>query len=544
VLVTVTAVAVQVMAADADGCGRNSGVTLTVAAAPDIAPAVQDAADQWARTEPNVNGKCIHVDVRAVPPADVASSLAARIGGYLDVAAQPAPTPSENDIPAVWIPDSTSWLHRVTAVDRSAFGLQVSSLAMSPVVLAVPASVAQEMAPALGGAGPGGVLQAALADAPRAISEQRLPQMPIGIIDPRRDTASLAGALLLRDAIVTDEKKVPDLIAVYRLVNKTRVDDVAGLEQAFAQGVKVAPMAEQAIIAFNATNPPAPLVAIPLGPGGPALDYPVATLSGKPREIDEAASKFRAALTGPQYREAFSKRGFRGPDGTAGPGFTAGPGISAETVSAVPLDNPQRVAQTLGYWEAANAPSRALALFDISSSMGQPMAGSTRFRILQESAIAGLRLFSDSSALGVWTFASDHTELTPILELTPENRKVLNSHIRALRPSADRESALFMTFRDAYRMMTETYVPGVANRIIVLTDGPSSTTGVKSLEALNREVESIAVVTKPIKVTLIGVGPGVNKAELAEIARITGGVDAYIERPEQIQSVFLQALLS
>src|SRR5690606_12136027 len=243
-----------------------------------------------------------------------------------------------------------------------------------------------------------GVLQAALADAPRAISEQRLPQMPIGIIDPRRDTASLAGAMMLRDAIVTDEKKVPDLIAVYRLVNKTRVDDVAGLEQAFAQGVdvaavldqvlgqrvKAAPMAEQAIIAFNATNPPAPLVAIPLGPGGPALDYPVATLSGKPREIDEAASKFRAALTGTQYREAFSKRGFRGPDGTAGPGFTAGPGISAATVSAVPLDNPQRVAQTLGYWEAANAPSRALALFDISSSMSQPMAGSTRFRILQE----------------------------------------------------------------------------------------------------------------------------------------------------------------
>src|SRR5690606_15189172 len=97
----------------------------------------------------------------------------------------------------------------------------------------------------------------------------------------------LAGAMLLRDAVVTDEKKVPDLIAVYRLVNKTRVDDVAGLEQAFAQGVKVAPMAEQAVMAFNATNPPTPLVAIPLGPGGPALDYPVATLSGKPREIDE-----------------------------------------------------------------------------------------------------------------------------------------------------------------------------------------------------------------------------------------------------------------
>lgn len=543
-LVTVTAVAVQVMAADAEGCGSGSGVTLTVAAAPEIAPAVQDAADQWAHTQPEVNGKCIHVDVRAVSPADVAGGLAARGGGYLDVAAQPAATPSEPDTPAVWIPDSTSWLHRVMAVDRSAFGPQAPSVAMSPVVLAVRASVAEAMEPTLGTAGAKGIVQAALGDAKEAIKDRRLPKMPIGIVDPRRDAASLGGAMVLRDIVMTDESKAADLIAIYRLINKTRVEDPAALPQAFAQAVQVAPMTEQAVISFNATNPPAPLAAIPLGAGAPALDYPFATLSGSPREIDEAAAKLRAALTGGQYREAFSKRGFRNPDGTAGVGFPAGSGITAETISATPMDNPDRVAQTIGYWQAANAPSRALALFDLSSSMSQLEAGSTRFRILQQSAIAGLQMFSDSSSLGIWTFTSDHKELTPILELNSENRKILNSRISALRPSGNSESALFMTFRDAYRMMTETYVPGVSNRIIVLTDGPSSTTGVKSLEALNRELENIAVVTKPIEVTLIGVGSGVDRAELEEIARMTGGVAAYIEHPAQIQSVFLQALLS
>lgn len=541
-LVAATAVAVRVMSADANGCSSN-GVKLSVAAAPEIAPAVQDAATAWAKTDPEVNGKCIHVDVRAVAPADLAASIASRGGGHIDVAAKPVPTPSEADIPAAWIPDSTSWLSRVTAVDRSAFGPSAPMVAISPVVFAVPASLATTMAPQLSAPGGKGVLQAALADAQTAILQKRAPALTVGIVDPRRDAASLGGAMLLRDAIVTDESKVPSLIAIYRLINQSRTLDVASLQKAFGQGVKVAPMAEQAVIGFNATNPPAPLVAVALEPGGPALDYPYATLSGKPREVESAAAKFRTALTGTAYRDAFTKRGFRGTDGSAGAGFPVGRGVTAQTTSAVALDNPQRISQTLGLWGAANAPSRALALIDLSSSMGESLGTATRLAVLKESAIKGLGLFTDTSALGLWTFTSNHTELAPIMPLTKPNRDTLNAKISGVQPSADGESALFLTVRDAYKLMTETHDPEVANRLIVLTDGASSSAGIKNLEQLNRELETISVVTKPIKVTLIGIGPNVNMDELREVARMVGGLAAQIRDPSEIQQVFLKALL-
>ena len=540
-LVAVTAVAVRVVAAGADGC--SSGVKLSVAAAPEIAPAVQDAAQEWGQTRPDVNGKCIQVEVRPAAPADVAGPLGTRAGGHIDVAAKPAPTPREDEIPDVWIPDSVSWLARISAVDRSALGTQAPSLAMSPVVFGMPESVAQAMAPQLGSAGAAGLLQAALADAQSAIQNQRLPQLTVGILDPRRDTASLSGATIIREAVVSDESKVPSLIALYRLIYKSRVPDLPSLYKAFGQGVKVAPMSEQSVLAFNATNPPAPLAAVPLPAGSPTLDYPYATINGKSREVDSAASQFRAALTGPEYRSSFVKHGFRAPDGTAGAGFPAGHGVDAAPVTPNPLDDPARVSQTLGYWSAANAPSKALALIDVSSSMAQPLSGTTRMAVLQAAAKAGLSLFSDTSALGLWTFSSSHTELSPILPLNEQNRDTLNSRIDSARPSGSAESALYLAIRDAYKTMTETHNPEVANRIIVFTDGKSSTTGVKSLEQLNRELEGISVVTKPIEVTIIGVGPDVDHNELHEIARITDGVDTYVSRPDEIRSVFLKALL-
>lgn len=544
-LVGLTALAVKVVSADADGCG--SGVRLPVAAAPEIAPAVQEAARRWMTTGPEVNGKCVQVEVRSVAPADLASALAVRAGGSLDVAGQPAPTPNDSDIPAVWIPDSVAWLGRVIAVDRNAVAVAAPSIAMSPVVLGMPEALATTMAGGLGGGGATGLLQAALLDAQRSIQERRLPQFAMGVIDPRRDTASLAGAMIVRDAVVTDEAKLPALIAVYRVINRGRVPDAASLPKAFAQGVKVAPMTEQAIVAANRITPNSPMAAVPLATGGPSLDYPFATMTGKPREVELAAAKLRAALSGEAYREPFTIAGFRSPDGTSGPGFPVGHGIGAAPVVASPLGDSARVAETLGYWSAANSPSRAITLIDVSSSMASPLPGrpgTTRLALLQQAASAGLQLFTDTSALGIWTFAAGHAELAPIAPLTDPNRAAIGQKIVGVRTTATDESALFVSLRDAYQTMIQGYDPAVANRIIVFTDGRSSTSQIKNLEQLNRQLETLAVVTKPIEVTLIGVGADIDMSELEAIAQMTGGVATRIRDVGDIETVFLRALLA
>jgi Ca-activated chloride channel family protein len=546
-LVGLTALAVRVMSADADGC--SSGVTLTVAAVPEIAPAVQEAALAWEGTQPDVNGKCIQVEVKAVSAADVAAALAVRGGGSIDVAAKPAATPSAADIPAVWIPESTAWLGRVAAIDRTVLSPSAPPVATTPVVFAVPEAVAQALPAAYTKRGAAGLLQAALADVQQAITSNRPPSLAVGMLDPRRDAASLAAALVVRDAVVTDESRLPALIAVYRQLNKGRVADLSTLQKAFSQGVQAAPLSEQAVLAVNAASPNSPLLALPLPPGGPALDYPYATIGGKSREVELAASKFRTALAGPAYREPLTKRGFRAPDGTAGTGFPVGHGVTAGQAVGSGLTDAARVAETLGLWSAANSPSRALALMDVTSSMGRLMTNRSgapiaRLRVMQDAAVAGLSLFSDQSSLGIWAFGAGHREAAPVGELTAEHRAELNTALRGASLAPTDDCGLYQTLRDAYQAMVQNYVPGVTNRIILFTDG-NNNRGSMNLEQLTRDLEMIATITKPIEVTVIGVGPDVDIKQLNQVAAAAGARQAYhVLDAQDIRAVFLKALLS
>src|SRR6266508_1842220 len=135
-LSVLTVIAVRAVAADAKGC--STGVRLTVAAAPEIAPVVQKVATRWTATNPRVSNQCVSVQVNAIPPADVASALAASAGGRLNTGGQPVPVPTDAQVPAAWIPDSVSWLGRVQAINRDAFDPEFFSLTMSPVVLGSP----------------------------------------------------------------------------------------------------------------------------------------------------------------------------------------------------------------------------------------------------------------------------------------------------------------------------------------------------------------------------------------------------------------------
>ena len=68
-LVALTVVAVRAVAADARGCSK--GVTLSVAAAPDLAPVLREAATRWTATNPKVNGDCVKVQVTGAEPGSV-----------------------------------------------------------------------------------------------------------------------------------------------------------------------------------------------------------------------------------------------------------------------------------------------------------------------------------------------------------------------------------------------------------------------------------------------------------------------------------------
>jgi Ca-activated chloride channel homolog len=528
-------------------CGL--GVRLTIATAPEIAPAVSDAAGRWSRDD----GGCVRVRVTAAVPADLAAGFAARAGGRLAAGVTPSATPDEASLPAVWLPDSSSWLLRVQSVNRAAFDAEAPSIASSPVVLgvgdptlkAVPGGGGRPLTVAdlstlvgrlaSGAAGSGGAGGA-------ASGGSGAPPDRMGLVEPRRDTAGLVGALLLRAAVAPNPNQLPALVAAYRGLATT--GDRTALLQNFRTGTVIAPMSEQAVLAHAAEGPGAPVTAVPLA-DAPTLDYPYAVLGGQSRSVHDAALRFRAALTGGRYRGAFTTRGFRAPDGTSANGFPSGHGVRPDRVTPRPLTDEARVLEVLNLWTGAVSPSRLLTLMDVTASMR--VGG--KIDILRTAAIDGLGLFTDTSEIGLWEFADGlgnrGETYRPVVNLNPLSlgqRVALRDALIGAQPATTDVSGLYDTVLAAYQEVQARWRPDASNTVLVFTDGGNSKAG-RSLADTLRELERLTDVTRPIRVVLIGIGAGIKLSEFNEIAQVTGGKAFQITDPAQITGIFLRALL-
>src|ERR1700754_3713868 len=83
---------------------------LTVAAANEIAPAVQQTAQKWIQDGANVNGTCVAVTVTPIASSTMASAIAGQHQVTLSGVGQ---APESVKVPDVWIPDSDAWLLRL-----------------------------------------------------------------------------------------------------------------------------------------------------------------------------------------------------------------------------------------------------------------------------------------------------------------------------------------------------------------------------------------------------------------------------------------------
>ena len=532
VLVAVAVITVRIVAADAAGC--NGKLALSVVATPEIAPVIEEVGASWTATKPRVNGQCIELSVDSAPAAVVASRLTVYAGRAIDVAAKPEPTPSEESLPTVWVPDSTAWLTRVQTVDRSAFDPGARAIASSPVVVAMPEAAARQVGwPARG-------LQVSTLKPILSAGGLHL-----GIAEPRRETASLAATMVLGEALATSDEDLPQLVKTFRSV--VQLSSTAELLRSFGPRVTAGPASEQAVLAYNAGNPPLKLVPVPFEPAAPRLDYPFAIRAGLPREAAQAAVLFRTALLDKAAQELLARRAFRGPDGDVGAGFPVA-GTSRSTIAGPAVNDRAKVQYALGMWAAANSPSRTLAMFDVTSSMGQTMPTQkgprTRAQVMAEAAQTGLQLFTADSHVGMWAFSAQHVEVLPIDALSAERTALFNARMATATPGPTNASPLYDTLLAAYKVMKDGYDPTRPNIIVVLTDGGDSSAGGLRLEKFKVELQQLADATKPIRVVLIGVGvDAAGEADLRSIADAVGGGYFKLETPEQIQTIFLKALL-
>jgi hypothetical protein len=355
--------------------------------------------------------------------------------------------------------------------------------------------------------------------------------------EPRRETASLVAAALLGAAVAPTDEQLPALVRVLRGITKTAA--TADLLPIVGTQASAGPAAEQAIYAYNSTNPRNRLVAVPFEPAAPLLNYPYAIRAGLSHEVTQAANLFRAAVLAAP--EVFARHAFRTSGGKAGAGF---PGPPPPPASDAAFDNAELTQRTLGLWTAANSASRTLALLDVTSSMGNALGNRSRSDIMIAAAQGGLELFTPDSQVGLWAFGAGHQEVLPIAALSASRRTEIGQRMSGAQPSASNRAELYDTLLAAYQLMREGYDPARPNLIVVLTDGADSDPSSLRQQQFKQGVQKLADPTRPIRVILIGVGANAaDAASLQEIAGVMGGGYFPLTAPEQIQSIFLRALL-
>jgi Ca-activated chloride channel family protein len=548
----------------------SGSVKLTVTAAPEIVPAVKTVADQWTKAGANVDGTCIAVDVTDELPAMIASA----VSRDHSVALIGLPSAPESvQAPDVWIPDSSTWLLRLQTEAAGFLPTAATSVAQSPLVLAVPEPIAKQ-------AFNWPKKQIGWGD---LLSNFSTPEpMSVGIMDPTQDASGLTSLLALSQAssAAAGTNPIEGLKAKSRALTALDTNKAVLREELLARfpksaediggpnTVSAAPLSEEDVVAYNAERPAIPLSAIYLDPSPAPLDYPYTIM---PQVVDaqkaDAAEGLRQQLLAPAAKNALAAAGLRAPDGSYGANFPApmgapqsSPAVTPAATTKAPDGKAASAALTgadlsavVGGWIATTKPGQALTVFDTSGSMAEPVptaGGKSRAQVTQEAASVGLSLFSNKWSVGVWRFSTNENgakawkQLVPITSLV-RGREDLQDSINKLDPKVNGGTGLYDTVLDAYLHAKKNYSAQKINSVILFTDGKNENADGITDDKLVAELKKAQDPKKPIRLVLIGIGDKVSVEELKMIRDALPGSNSGVflaPDPTLITSIFAQAI--
>jgi hypothetical protein len=472
------------------------GPSITVAAAPDIAPSIHQAVSR---------AECDQITVDAVAPAEVSARVAAG-----------------KDVPDVWIPDSSSWAARAAVSAPATPRPLVGSVATSPVVL-------------VSGAGE-----------PPSTWTGALEADDLVLGDPLTSVTAavplLAGGAEAKRSGADFASTVVPLAQAQADSRGTAPDDVRRLQQLERDAAGVAAVSEQT---WRTTAPD--LSAQAPRSGTVLLDYPALLTTGEERraDIDQTTQELARLLVTADTRAELAEAGFRDPQGSAVDG-----GVGEVVPLKVAAD---QVGTALQQWATLVLPTRTLAVVDVSGSMDFDAGGQSRMALTTAATQEGLGLFPDAAAIGLWAFShqldgdSDHRSLLPVRRLGARvaggtQRDALAQGLDSLTGMTGGGTGLYDTTLAAYRAVLADYDPEAANSVLLFTDGANEDPGSISLPELIDRLRDLADPSRPVRIIAIGISADADAGALRRIARTTGG-DAYVaEDPADMPTVFRQAL--
>ena len=487
----------------------------SLAADPAIAPVLQQIVDNTSAAELG----CAGVEVTATESGQVSAAVA-----------------KGDDVPSLWVPDSSLWIGKTVRSTASLIDLASQSVAATPAALVA----RKDEVPFFD----------------TWLTALKLEGLRIG--NPLANTTSDAAILGAVAEAGSDEKLLDSVgdalvpIAQAQAATRGEADPTVRLDDLVADG-GVAVVSEQAFLAYQqdksvelgATVPPTGTIFLnfPLAVTEPAGDRHEAAKS--------VGTALAAAIESEQGQQVLSDAGFRSADMAP---LDSDRGIG--DVTPLTIADQQAAESTLRQYQVLALPSRTLVLEDVSGSMNSSAGANSRIALTVQASETGNRLFPDNASMGLWAFSiglgggdQDYRELAPIRQMGEQvgdttQREVLLQQTRTLPSLVGGGTGLYDTTLAAFRSVQQGYDPDAVNSVIVLTDGANEDPDSISLDELLSTLRAEQDPSKPVVIVTIGITDDADAGVLQQISATTGGTSFVARNPAEIPNVFVNALKS
>ncbi|WP_410675712.1 VWA domain-containing protein [Amycolatopsis sp. cmx-4-68] len=445
--------------------------------------------------------------------------------------------------PQVWVPDSTLALRRAHQLGAADVPVTGSSVASSPVVLAV----AEDVAKGIGWPD----------RAPTWTEVLGAPGVVPGMPDPARDAVGVAALLGLKESVKVAADPAGAYVALLRRFSANTLgaetDLIARLPGSSEGGgtaaVTAFPASENSLLRHNVEDRSSPLVAV-YSTAVPTLDYPFAELGGITPQQRPIVDALREAVLGDPGAEAIAKTGLRAAGGQALREHTDDPRVVPAGIRAANLPPAAAVDELLNQWAGVNLSARVQVLLDVSGSMNAqvPGTGLNRMQLTVQATAKALHLFKPATQLRILAFSTrldgdkDYREILPMAPVAQHLASGALDKLAQLKATPDGGTGLYDSVLDAYRTARREWEPGRLNLVVVMTDGRNEDPHGISRADLLTELAKLRDPHRPIPLIGVGVGPDADKPELDQLTAATGGQAFVAPDPAKITDVFFGAL--
>jgi hypothetical protein len=494
-------------------CHDKTQIRLSVT--PEIQPLLENAAKSLAARKDDA-AACLQFTITAAPSAKVARDIANNAEGR----------------PDLWVPDSSLWVSQADDGQQLPT-VAVPSIATSPLVMVGRSDNFADTSSWLG----------TFAKARPALLDP-LTQSPgalalLAIQAERAKTSATENQVGL--ITVPLAQQLGSMAKPYTDVNGL-------LGRAGQPGSQlVVPASEQSFVKYQDEHPDSELKAIVPRTGTLLLDYPIVVTSSSNEEVySDAGKALGEELINNSIAQARDDLGFR--DALVS---DLGGGRGVGGVSRLTAPSTAAIEKVLADWTRLSLSAHSLAVIDVSGSMAEKVGNKTRMQLTVEAAVGGLKLFPDNAALGLWTFSTkigksnaDFRELVPIAKLTSAQRQKITTALAPQQAIKGGGTGLYDTAIAAVQAVRAGYDSSAVNAVLLFTDGKNDDPGSHTLAQTVATLKALKDPARPVRIIALGMGPDADLNELQALATATGGQAYVAKNPQDLQTVFINALQS